>query len=248
MEPIPIKELVKPDGENFYLPMHGVVKDHSTMTKLRVVFDASAKSSNGQSLNDQLLSGPPILTNVLIHFRIFKIGMSADIGKMFREISLHPSDRDYHHFVTTTEEGDIRDMRMTRLTFRVTSSPLLVTQTLRKLADNYSSELPQAAQTVHTSFYVDDCLTGADSLEEAISLREGLNDLMSRGCMKLRKWRTSSAALRATIPDELLETESTLLITTPSSHHKALGVHWDTGRDTLHITTPQVDAGATTTK
>ena len=94
--------------------MHGVVKDYSTTTKLRVVFDASAKSSNGQSLNDQLLSGPtlyPLLTNVLIHFRIFKIGMSAGIGKMFREISLHPSDRDYHRFVTTTEEGDIRDMR-----------------------------------------------------------------------------------------------------------------------------------------
>ena len=66
--------------------------------------------------------------------------------------------------------------------------------------------------------------------------------------MKLRKWRTSSAALRATIPDELLETESTLLITTPSSHHKALGVHWDTGHDTLHVATPQLDAGATPTK
>ena len=174
--------------------------------------------------------------------------MSADIGKMFREISLHPSDRDYHRFVTTTKEGDIRDMRMTRLTFGVTSSPFLATQTLRKLADDYSSELPQVAQTVHTSFYVDDCLTGADNLEEAISLCEGINDLMSRGCMKLRKWRTSSAALRATIQDELLETESTLLITTPSSHHKALGVHWDTGRDTLHVATPQLDAGATPTK
>ena len=30
-------------GKNYYLPMHGVIKESSTTTKLRVVFNASAK-------------------------------------------------------------------------------------------------------------------------------------------------------------------------------------------------------------
>ena len=41
-ELVPRDELQRPAGTVYYLPMHGVVKDSSTTTKLRVVFDASA--------------------------------------------------------------------------------------------------------------------------------------------------------------------------------------------------------------
>lgn len=44
----------------YYLPHHAVIKESSSTTKLRVVFDASAKTSSGESLNDQLLVGPTI--------------------------------------------------------------------------------------------------------------------------------------------------------------------------------------------
>ena len=75
--------------------MHDVTKEESTTTKLHVVFDASAKSSSGVSLNDQLLPGPslyPMLTSVLNKFRLHPIGMSADISKMFREVGLNEAD------------------------------------------------------------------------------------------------------------------------------------------------------------
>jgi len=48
------------DNTSFYKPHHGVVKPGNTTTKLRVVYDASAISSNGKSLNDYLFMGPKL--------------------------------------------------------------------------------------------------------------------------------------------------------------------------------------------
>lgn len=56
-------ELVNNKNANFdgyYLPHHAVIKETILTTKLRVVFDASARSSTGLSLNDVLMVGPTI--------------------------------------------------------------------------------------------------------------------------------------------------------------------------------------------
>ena len=59
-EPIPQADLMKPPNEVFYLPIHVVHKESSTTTKVHAVFDASAKTSTGISLNDTLLVGPTV--------------------------------------------------------------------------------------------------------------------------------------------------------------------------------------------
>jgi len=46
------------ESESYYLPHQAVVRPDSVTTKLRVVFDASAKTSTGNSLNDKLMTGP----------------------------------------------------------------------------------------------------------------------------------------------------------------------------------------------
>ncbi len=85
-ELVPQYDLENPPKDVFYLPTHGVFKDSSTTTKLRAVFDASANSSSGTSLNDLLLTGPnlyPLLTTILVKFRLHRIAFSADISKCF---------------------------------------------------------------------------------------------------------------------------------------------------------------------
>lgn len=55
-----MEQVVDKDSRSeYYLPHHAVVKPSSSTTKLRVVFDASNKSTNGKSLNEQLLIGIP---------------------------------------------------------------------------------------------------------------------------------------------------------------------------------------------
>ena len=67
-EPIPVTDLNKPPSQVCYLPMHIVQKESSSTTKIRAVFDASAKSSTGISLNDTLLVGPTVHHLLMSYF------------------------------------------------------------------------------------------------------------------------------------------------------------------------------------
>ncbi len=234
-----------------YLPVHGVFKDSSTTTKVRAVFDASARSSNSISLNDTLLPGPnlyPPLPDVLTRFRRHNIGMTADVSKMFREILLNPEEKDLHRFLMRATNVSILDCRMNRLTFGVKSSPFLATQVLHTLANLYSSSHPAAADAILSAFYVDDLLSGARSVEEAEGLRAQLCDLLAQAGMVLRKWRTNSKELKAKIPPQLLETDSSpVSITPPCQAPKALGIHWDVDSDTLHVSIPSPTSECSTT-
>ena len=184
---VPCKDLLKPDSECYNLPYHGVVKATSITTKLRVVFDASAQSTTGNCLNDLLIPGPtlyPLLFDILLKFRLHKIGMSADVGKMFRKVGLHEEDRDLHRFLwRDPESGKLEDFRMTCLTFGVACSPFLAVQVLRQVALDYQQEYPLASQVVLNNFYVDDCVTGTESVEEDLLFRSSLNDLLSEARM-----------------------------------------------------------------
>ena len=250
-EVVPASDLLKPESDSYYLPTHGVTKESSTTTKLRVVFDASACTSSGISLNDQLLPGPNLysqLTNILVSFRQHRIGMTADIGKMFREIALAEKEKDFHRYLITNKDGQIEDWRMCRLTFGVTSSPFLATQVLRQVASDYGEEFPEAAHIIQSELYVDDCISGAETLGEAVDKREQTNGLLGNACMELRKWRTNDPRLLETIPEDLREKETTQLIASPSDCHKTLGIHWNTASDTLHVSTPAVVPIASPTK
>ena len=238
------------DAPHYYMPVHGVFKASSTTTKVRPVFDASAPTSNGVSLNDTLRQGPnlyPQLTDILLKFRTHTIGFSADISKMFREVKLHQDERDAHRFLLRDEHGQLKDLRMKRLTFGVRSSPYLATQVIRHLAEQHSSSHPQASKAILHHFYVDDYLAGAETVEEAAHLREQLCDLLKLAGMTLRKWRSSSDDFRSSIPPEIMETAD-LLISSAEKPLKALGLHWNVSEDSLSVSTPAVQSDVEFTK
>ncbi|XP_011706211.1 PREDICTED: uncharacterized protein LOC105461416 [Wasmannia auropunctata] len=59
-------------GSAYYLPHHNVIRMESLTTKVRVVFDASAATDSGASLNDLQMIGPTIqedLLAILLKFR-----------------------------------------------------------------------------------------------------------------------------------------------------------------------------------
>jgi hypothetical protein len=130
-------------GKVHYLPHREVIRLDKETIKLRVVFDASAKS-NGTSLNDCLCVGPPmsrLLYNILLRFRIHKTALMADIEKAFLNISIVPEHRDSLRFMwpanPTSQCSDIDCYRLTRVVFGVNSSPFILNATIRHHLDLY---------------------------------------------------------------------------------------------------------------
>ena len=220
--------------------MHAVHKEHSTTTKVRVVFDASAKSSNGVSLNDTLLVGPtihPPLIDVLLRFRLHRIALTADVSKMYRAVELTPTDRDLHRFVWRNNVKDpLIDYRMTRVTFGVSASSFAANMAVKQNAVDFATEFPIAAKVIDTSFYVDDCLTGANSTEEAVDLHTQLHTLFSKGGFLLRKWNSSDPEVIKQIPTELREIQPIQSLPSPDQYTKTLGVEWNAQTDHFRLT------------
>ena len=78
--------------------------EDSSTTKLRVVFDASSKTTTGVSLNECLIVGPKVqedLFDILLRFRFFKVAISPDIAKMYRQVELRKKDKDYQCIFST---------------------------------------------------------------------------------------------------------------------------------------------------
>ncbi len=117
----------EPTAQYSHLPIHAVRKESSSTSKVRAVFDASAKS--GISLNDTLLVGPtvhPSLIDVLIRFRLHRVALTTDVSRMYRDVFLTPFDRDLHRFVWMNDQSHtLQDYRMTRLTFGVNASSFI---------------------------------------------------------------------------------------------------------------------------
>ena len=239
-EPVPVTELsIQPQ---FYLPMHSVVKQSSTSTKLRVVFDGSATSSSGASLNSLLQVGPtlhPPLADILMKFRTYPVALTADISKMYREVELLPADRDLHRFVwRPTPHQPLQDFRMTRVTFGVSASPYLAIKTLQQTAKDHGAEHPTVAAHIRSSFYVDDLLAGAQTESEAKELYTQLRSVLKKGGFNLCKWRSSSNKVLTSIPTELQEKLLTKDMTSDqtSAQPKALGLQWDSREDVMSPT------------
>ena len=115
---------------------------------------------------------PPPLTDVLLRFLLHRIALTADVSKMYRAVELVESDKDFHRFVWRSNQSKpLVDYRMSRVTFGVSASSFVVNMAVKQNACNLASKYPRAAKAVESSTYVDDCLSGADTVEETIELQ-----------------------------------------------------------------------------
>ena len=230
IERVPVLEV---DQESYYLPHRPVVKKEGT-TKIRPVFDASAKVKESPSFNQCLETGPNLIELIpaLLHrFRERKIGVTADIAKAFLQISVSPSDRDVLRFLWWNVDGEIEIYRHRRVVFGLTSSPFLLGAAIelhinRALNPTILAYKKVVYEKLTKSFYVDDCVTSVNSYSDFEVFRREACSLLTQARFDLRDWKYTGKD--------------------PESQSTVLGLIWDTKRDILML--PEFPAPTITEK
>ncbi|XP_063991160.1 uncharacterized protein LOC135169792 [Diachasmimorpha longicaudata] len=230
-----MKKIESEVEDGFYLPHHAVFKETSLTTKTRVVFDGSACSSTGISLNDALMVGPTIQDDILalvLRFRLHNYILTGDIEKMYRQVLIRPEDTKYQR-ILWREQGKITTYELQTVTFGLSSAPFLAVRCLHQLADDEHHKFPFAASRLKRDLYVDDLLTGTSTLEEALILRDEMISLLKAGGFNLRQCASNSHQVLQGLSDSTVNLQ---LLGGDDPTLKTLGIHWDSQQDSIVYT------------
>ncbi|XP_055855988.1 uncharacterized protein LOC129919162 [Episyrphus balteatus] len=198
---------------HYYLPHQCVVRPDSVSTKLRVVFDASCRTSSQISLNGILMVGPTIQDELLItllRFRLYRYALTADIVKMYRQVLVHPSQRSLQYILwRENSQTPVKTYQLNTITYGTSSAPF---------------RFSLGASCLSNDFYVDDMLTGADDLETLTRKRNEVVSILNSAGLELSKWNSNHFSLiQEATRKEIKLTESNLTST--------LGIAWNPSTD-----------------
>ncbi|XP_076301442.1 uncharacterized protein LOC143219323 [Lasioglossum baleicum] len=235
---VEIKDQPAPSNQTVYIPHHAVIREHSATTRLRVVFNASAKTGNGTSLNDHLLIGPKLQTDlaaVILRWRRYRYVFIADIAKMYRQILIDPRDVDYQRILWRNSPSvPFQHFRLLTVTYGTAPAPYLALHVLQQLARDEGSKYPLALSVLRDQIYVDDCVFGADDPNRARQTRDQVTALLKAGGFTLRKWASNDSALI----EDIDPTDHGLAVSKPLSpddNLKVLGIIWNPETDSFRF-------------
>lgn len=215
-----------------FIPHHGLLRQTSLTTKLRVVFNASAPTSSGVSFNAIQMVGPIVqddLLSILIRFRQHRYIICSDVEKMYRQVVCHPSDRHLQQIVWRDDSSSpLQAYQLNTVTYGTASAPFLATRCLKQIGLECFD--PKVKEVILHDFFVDDLLTGEDQLHDAIELRRKVTDALASACMPLRKWKSNEPALLSN------ETHSSFNLNMGGlDQTRTLGLCWETQTDELYF-------------
>lgn len=178
-----------PNGWCYHIPHHSVLK------KFRIVFDASCRTDLGLSLNETQLVGEKLqddLFDLIMRFLTFRIGITADIQKMYLQVGIHSHQWDLQRvFWRSDSQAELKEYWLTSVIFGMASAPHCAVRAMQQCAEDEGEQFPQAAKVVTNDFYMDDCLTSEHEEPEAAQLCNELGQMLARGGFVLSKWHSN---------------------------------------------------------
>ena len=224
-----------------YVPHQPVIREGAESTKLRIVFDCSAKSNPAApSLNDCLQTGPalqPLLFDILLRNRFRRYCVTGDMKKAFLQIRIHEADRDVQRILwyNNLTDRQIEEYRFTRVIFGASPSPYILGATLQKHLENIETH-PETVQALLEDTYVDDIQGGGDSKEDVLKFKTEASQILGSAGFELHKWHSNVPDADSHCDNEVGETYAKSIIDGGNnSTAKILGLAWNKTSDEFQV-------------
>lgn len=193
-----IEEAEMPASEReFYIPHKAVLRESAETTKMRIVYDASARAyDSAPSLNDCLEVGPPLqnqLWKVLLRGRFHAVALAGDIRKAFLQVRIREQDRDAlrFHWLDGKNPLRIRTYRFTRALFGLGPSPFLLGGVIHQHLNTCRADHPDTVAEIERELYVDDLITGRGSVQETEQKKATTTEIFRQATFHLHKWHSN---------------------------------------------------------
>ena len=119
------------------------------------------------------------MCTILLRFRTFPYGLSADIEKAFLHVGLDDNDRDFTRFLWLSDpmnpESVFNTFRFKTVLFGSTSSPFLLNATLRCHLQNYDQAV---AHDIKNNIYVDNVISGCENETDTVQYYSEARSIM----------------------------------------------------------------------
>ncbi|XP_043467489.1 uncharacterized protein LOC122501806 [Leptopilina heterotoma] len=210
----------------YYFPHHGILREQSTTTPLKVVFNGSSPSTTGASLNSISHTGAKLqkdISDVLLWVRKFRFIFSTDITKMFRQIKVHPDDWNLQRILWVDLSNKETSYQLTTVTYGNKSAPFLAVRVLLQLIQDEGHRFPLEVPVLLNGRYEDDIYGGADELSQLKYIAKELMELLISGGFPLAKWQSNHPDFFDAVKGKGSTNHSHLIDHTQT---KVLGLSW----------------------
>ncbi|XP_066917852.1 uncharacterized protein [Clytia hemisphaerica] len=175
-----------------FIPWRAVWKENSVSTPCRVVFDASMPTKSGFSLNDIIAKGRNNmnkLLNIFLRWRGYRFGFHTDVQKMYNSVKLDKSHWVLQRYLwnETLDSTKPPEQKVIKtLIYGVKSSGNQAERCLRETAKQFQNDHPDIYRIVSEDVYVDDCLSGDQTLPKVINTADRLETVVNNGGFTLK--------------------------------------------------------------
>nr|CAH7763012.1 unnamed protein product [Callosobruchus chinensis] len=151
---------------------------------------------------------------------------------MYRYVFVSEEDRSLQRILWRFDKDSQIDVyELNTVTYGTAAASYLAIRCLFQLAHENRDKYPKIAKMIETDFYVDDLLTGCDTVEDLKQMSKLIHEILNQGCFKLRKFYSNNSEVLDWIVDN--DGLSKIVNSNESDTAKTLGLMWCPSSDKL---------------